>query len=567
MPALVPELRRPVRRRQRRRQDVRDDRLAGGLDDRPERRRQGRDQPAVARHLQRRQRRAGRRAGRGLAATCPRWPRCATAFDRRRQTIVRMLQRRSPASICPEPEGAFYAYPSVKGAARQGDPRQAPADLAPSWPTLILEEAEVAVVPGEAFGTPGLPAAVLRARRRGPGRGRHPDRRSCSPRRRTDASADAECGPSRPADALSSSDRRRRSVPRRGRAAGSAWSAAPKKPTCTCTSPGRCGPRRCSSSADQHGVRLPDALPSRRRDPPELRATDERGWFRFQRLYDTARSVRARARPTSAGWCARPPRTTRAEGSGWLEIQVDPTSYAPRLGGLTPALEIVLDAVREAARGHRRRHRGDRRREPDAAPAGRPDPGPAGRAATPAAASSASGCPTTSGAARAADFAPAFAIAGAGRAAVGAARRRARPARSSVRDLPGRPRRRPGRPRRAGGRGPGAAGPAGRRRGRPCEVCPASNVRLGRLRRPADVPLRTLRRRRGAGGARAPTTRCSSAPGWLAQYELARDAPRLRRRGAGRAGPAVGARLARRRTTCGPGCSPASTTGWLRPPA
>jgi adenosine deaminase len=36
------------------------------------------------------------------------------------------------------------------------------------------------------------------------------------------------------------------------------------------------------------------------------------------------------------------------EGSGWLEIQVDPTSYAPWLGGLTPALEIILDSAREA---------------------------------------------------------------------------------------------------------------------------------------------------------------------------------------------------------------------------
>ena len=64
--SLVPELRRHVRRRQRRRQDVRDDRLAGGLDDRPARRRQGRDQPAVARDLQRRQRVPACRAGRGL---------------------------------------------------------------------------------------------------------------------------------------------------------------------------------------------------------------------------------------------------------------------------------------------------------------------------------------------------------------------------------------------------------------------------------------------------------------------------------------------------------------------
>jgi aspartate/methionine/tyrosine aminotransferase len=76
-----------------------------------------------------------------------------TAFDRRRQTIVRMLNE-IPGVVCPEPKGAFYAYPSVKGLlgkeVRGRTPRTS-AELA----ELILEEAEVAVVPGEAFGTPG----------------------------------------------------------------------------------------------------------------------------------------------------------------------------------------------------------------------------------------------------------------------------------------------------------------------------------------------------------------------------------------------------------------------------
>ena len=49
------------------------------------------------------------------------------AFDRRRRTIVRMLNE-IDGVLCPEPEGAFYVYPSVKGAAGQGDPGQAPAD-------------------------------------------------------------------------------------------------------------------------------------------------------------------------------------------------------------------------------------------------------------------------------------------------------------------------------------------------------------------------------------------------------------------------------------------------------
>ncbi|MEU9035886.1 adenosine deaminase [Streptomyces sp. NPDC048352] len=99
--------------------------------------------------------------------------------------------------------------------------------------------------------------------------------------------------------------------------------------------------------ADKYGVRLPDALTAG--EPPKLRATDERGWFRFQRLYDAARS------------CLREPEDIRRlvreaaeedvrDGSGWLEIQVDPTSYAPLLGGMIPAVEVILDAVDSASR-------------------------------------------------------------------------------------------------------------------------------------------------------------------------------------------------------------------------
>ena len=75
------------------------------------------------------------------------------AFDRRRQTMARMLNE-IPGMICPEPQGAFYCYPSVKGLLGTeiaGQRPQTSAELA----GLILDEAEVAVVPGEAFGTPG----------------------------------------------------------------------------------------------------------------------------------------------------------------------------------------------------------------------------------------------------------------------------------------------------------------------------------------------------------------------------------------------------------------------------
>jgi aspartate aminotransferase len=75
------------------------------------------------------------------------------AFDRRRQTMSRMLND-IPGVVCPEPQGAFYCYPSVKGllGTDVGGRRAATsAELA----ELLLDEAEIAVVPGEAFGTPG----------------------------------------------------------------------------------------------------------------------------------------------------------------------------------------------------------------------------------------------------------------------------------------------------------------------------------------------------------------------------------------------------------------------------
>ena len=74
-------------------------------------------------------------------------------YDRRRRTIVSMLSD-IPGVVCPEPLGAFYAYPSVKGllgVSLRGRTARTSAELA----EIILDEAEVAVVPGEAFGTQG----------------------------------------------------------------------------------------------------------------------------------------------------------------------------------------------------------------------------------------------------------------------------------------------------------------------------------------------------------------------------------------------------------------------------
>jgi aspartate aminotransferase len=75
------------------------------------------------------------------------------AFDRRRKLIVGMLND-IPGVTCPTPQGAFYVYPSVRGllgTTIRGTSVSTSAELA----ALILDEAEVAVVPGEAFGPSG----------------------------------------------------------------------------------------------------------------------------------------------------------------------------------------------------------------------------------------------------------------------------------------------------------------------------------------------------------------------------------------------------------------------------
>ena len=75
------------------------------------------------------------------------------AFDVRRKTMVHMLSE-IPGVECPTPLGAFYCFPSVAallGKPLRGRTPSTSAELA----ELVLDEVEVAVVPGEAFGTPG----------------------------------------------------------------------------------------------------------------------------------------------------------------------------------------------------------------------------------------------------------------------------------------------------------------------------------------------------------------------------------------------------------------------------
>ncbi len=98
--------------------------------------------------------------------------------------------------------------------------------------------------------------------------------------------------------------------------------------------------------AERDGIVLPDALVENW--PPHLSAADEKGWFRFQRLYDVARSV-LRTQDDVRRLVREAAEDDVADGSRWLEIQVDPSGYAARFGGITAFTDLVLDAVREAS--------------------------------------------------------------------------------------------------------------------------------------------------------------------------------------------------------------------------
>ena len=76
-----------------------------------------------------------------------------SAFDRRRQTMTQMLKQIEGIKVIP-PQGAFYAYPDLTaflGKDINGEVAQTTSELA----GIILDQAQVAIVPGEAFGTPG----------------------------------------------------------------------------------------------------------------------------------------------------------------------------------------------------------------------------------------------------------------------------------------------------------------------------------------------------------------------------------------------------------------------------
>ena len=98
--------------------------------------------------------------------------------------------------------------------------------------------------------------------------------------------------------------------------------------------------------AERDQVVLPDSLVEDW--PPQLSAADETGWFRFQRLYDVARSV-LRTPDDVRRLVLEAAEDDVRDGGRWLEIQVDPSGYAARFGGITEFTDLVLDCVRDAS--------------------------------------------------------------------------------------------------------------------------------------------------------------------------------------------------------------------------
>jgi len=98
--------------------------------------------------------------------------------------------------------------------------------------------------------------------------------------------------------------------------------------------------------AERDGIVLPQGLVEEW--PPELSAADEKGWFRFQRLYDVARSV-LRTEDDIRRLVLEAAEDDVRDGGRWLEIQVDPSGYAVRFGGITAFTDLVLDCARDAS--------------------------------------------------------------------------------------------------------------------------------------------------------------------------------------------------------------------------
>ena len=232
------------------------------------------------------------------------------AFDRRRTTIVSMLNE-IDGVVCPTPHGAFYAYPSVKGLLGKEHGGRGHRRRPPSWPSSSSTRPRSRSCPGEAFGSPGylrlsyalgdddLVEGVTRLQKL----------LQLTPASRARPVRCATPAEGAPAPALHRVDAAR--------------------------DPARAGRAR----------RHPAARRARRRTGRrELSAADEKGWFRFQRLYDVARSV-LRTEDDVRRLVREAAEDDVRDGGRWLEIQVDPSGYAARFGGITAFTDLVLDAV------------------------------------------------------------------------------------------------------------------------------------------------------------------------------------------------------------------------------
>ena len=93
-----------------------------------------------------------------------------------------------------------------------------------------------------------------------------------------------------------------------------------------------------------------ESLPEQLTDAEAFSTTaTTKGWFRFQRFYDIARRV-VNGEAAMRTVVDNAAKLDAADGSRRLEIQIDPTSYAPAVGGIINALDIVLDEAVQASR-------------------------------------------------------------------------------------------------------------------------------------------------------------------------------------------------------------------------
>lgn len=103
-------------------------------------------------------------------------------------------------------------------------------------------------------------------------------------------------------------------------------------------------PATLQQFADAYQITLPPAL----RGPSVGWVGADRDWSVFQARYDAARNT-IRSVNDLRRVVREAAEDEAADGSGWLELQVDPTSYASRFGGPAAVVEVLLEGCHDAA--------------------------------------------------------------------------------------------------------------------------------------------------------------------------------------------------------------------------